>query len=418
MVKTNDANSCLGKISRREFLKLASLTTAGLLVGHGSSQGAESTLALINGTLIDGTGAKAVTEGAIVIIGDRIIASGSRTQVQIPTNAQMIDVQGGTILPGFINAHVHGAYYYTETLLKAWARGGITTVRDLGDIRPYSPYSKQLFKTRDRLNAIPKCARLVTAGKFVNVEGGYPIAYWGGNAITVTSPKEACKAVNMLIDDGADVIKSAMESGRTFGQSGWPLLSPREASALVEAAHDRGKLVTMHVTNAIDLERALDAGVDEIAHMVVGNQFLSEKLIRRMVSEGTRWIPTLELWQRVSPKSSYLNYGKSAINNLSRFVKAGGEVALGTDYAGAPNINFDLGMPINEIKYMREAGMTPMQIIVAATRNSARSCDRESDLGTLEPGKLADVLVVNGNPLDDINTLTNIRIVLREGKVV
>ena len=419
IVKTNDANSCVGKISRREFLKLTSLTTAGLLVGHGSSQGAESTLALINGTLIDGTGAKAVPEGAIVIIGNRIIASGSRTQVQIPTNAQMIDVQGGTILPGFINAHVHGAYYYyAETLLKAWARGGVTTVRDLGDIRPYSPYSKQLFKTRDRLNAIPKCARLVAAGKFVNVKGGYPIAYWGGNAITITSPKEARKAVNMLIDDGADVIKSAMESGLTFGQSGWPLLSPREASALVEAAHDRDKLVTMHVTNALDLERALDAGVDEIAHMVVGNQFLSEKLITRMVSEGNRWIPTLELWQGASRNYSHLNYGKSAINNLSRFVKAGGEVALGTDYAGAPNIDFDLGMPINEIKYMSEAGMTPMQIIVAATRNSARSCDRESDLGTLEPGKLADVLVVNGNPLDDINTLTNISIVLRGGKVV
>jgi imidazolonepropionase-like amidohydrolase len=174
----------------------------------------------------------------------------------------------------------------------------------------------------------------------------------------------------------------------------------------------------MHVTNALDLERALDAGVDEIAHMVVGNQFLSEKLITRMVSEGNRWIPTLELWQGASRNYSHLNYGKSAINNLSRFVKAGGEVALGTDYAGAPNIDFDLGMPINEIKYMSEAGMTPMQIIVAATRNSARSCDRESDLGTLEPGKLADVLVVNGNPLDDINTLTNISIVLRGGKVV
>ncbi len=239
----------------------------------------------------------------------------------------------------------------------------------------------------------------------------------GDNAVTVTSPEEARQAVNALIDAGADVIKTAMESGRYFRQAGWPLLSPREASALVEAAHERGKLVTVHVTDAQDLERALDAGVDEIAHMVVGKSVLSEKLIERMVNAGTRWIPTIELWQGATQWST-IDYGNSAIHNLSLFVKAGGEVSLGTDFAGAPFIDFDLGMPIKEIKFMQKAGMTPMQIIVAATRNSARSCDRESDLGTLEPGKMADVLVVIGNPLDDIHSLTNVRIVLREGKVV
>jgi imidazolonepropionase-like amidohydrolase len=413
MVKLNDADPYPGKISRREFLKLVSLTTAGLLVGHSSSQGAESALALVNGRLIDGTGARAIPDGALVILGDRIISSGSRTHIKIPANSQMIDVRGGTILPGFINAHVHAAY--DSGTLKAWARGGVTTVRDLGD--PY-PYTRELFKTRDRLNANPQCARLVAVGSFINVKGGYPIARWGGSAITVTSPEEAREAVNRIIDDGADVIKSAMESGRAFGKSGWPLLSPETASALVEAAHDRGKLVTMHVTDTQDLERALDTGVDEIAHMVVGDRIPSEKLITRMINEGIRWVPTLELWKGADRRYPFLNYGTSAINNLSRFVKAGGEVALGTDYAGAPGYNFDLGMPIKEIKYMRKAGMTPMQIIVAATKNGARSCDRKSDLGTLEPGKLADVLVVNGNPLDDINTLTNIRIVLREGKVV
>ena len=83
------------------------------------------------------------------------------------------------------------------------------------------------------------------------------------------------------------------------------------------------------------------------------------------------------------------------MKNLALFVEAGGEVALGTGYAGAPNVDFDLGMPIHEIGWMQEAGMTPMQIIVAATRNSARSCDMDRDLGTLEAGKLADVLVVS-----------------------
>ena len=107
-----------------------------------------------------------------------------------------------------------------------------------------------------------------------------------------------------------------------------------------------------------------------------------------------------------------------AIKNLALFVKAGGEIVLGTDYAGARQVNFDLGMPIHEIEWMQEAGMTPMQIIVAATLNGARSCDMESALGTLEAGKLADVLVVDGDPLVDVHALTKVRMVLREGKSI
>jgi imidazolonepropionase-like amidohydrolase len=364
-------------------------------------------LALTNGNLIDGTGAGAVPDGAVVIRGNRILAQGPCAQVEIPADAQTVDLQGRTIMPGFINAHVHAAY--DKETLRAWAQGGVTTVRDLG---ASEPYSSELFGTRDSLNAVPERARLVAVGSFVNVEGGYPIAYWGGHAITVTSAEEARQAVNNLIDDGADVIKTAFESGHAFGQSGWPLLSPEEATALVETAHERGKPVTAHVTSARDLGQALEAGVDEIAHMVVDR--LPEELISRMVEAGTRWVPTLELWQGVS-RNYPVSHGSRSIDNLGLFVQAGGEVTLGTDYAGAPNIDSDLGMPIHEVEWMREAGMTPMQIIVAATRNGARSCNMESELGTLEAGKLADVLVVDGDPLLDFQALTNPRLVLREG---
>jgi imidazolonepropionase-like amidohydrolase len=206
-----------------------------------------------------------------------------------------------------------------------------------------------------------------------------------------------------------------MESGYAFGQSGWPLLSPWEATALVDTAHERGKPVTAHVTSARDLERALDAGVDEIAHMVVDK--LSDELISRMIETGTRWVPTLELWQGVS-RIYPIRHGSMAIKNLALFIEAGGEVVLGTDYAGAPNVDFDLGMPIHEIEWMQEAGMTPMQIIIAATKNGARSCNMENELGTLEAGKLADVLVVDGDALADIHALTNAHLILREGKSI
>jgi imidazolonepropionase-like amidohydrolase len=397
-------------ISRREFLKLTSATVAGLLIGYKSAQGTGATLCLINGLLIDGTGADAIPDGAVVIQDGRIVAAGPRSQVMVPSNANIIDVQGGTILPGFINAHVHAAYSVSR--LKTWAQGGVTTVRDLGALGPYTPAR---FEIRNTLGANPKCARLVAVGSFINVKGGYPKAYWGGHPVEINSPEEARQAVNKLIDDGADVIKTAMESGYAFGQSGWPLLSPEEAKALVDTAHKRGKTVTAHVTSAHDLERALDAGIDEIAHMVVDT--LSEKLILRMVEAGIRWVPTLELWQGVS-RIYPISHGSMAIKNLALFVKAGGKVVLGTDYAGAPQVNFDLGMPIHEIEWMREAGMTPMQIIVAATLNGARSCDMVSELGTLETGKLADVLVVDGDPLADVHALTKVRLVLREGKFI
>jgi imidazolonepropionase-like amidohydrolase len=102
---------------------------------------------------------------------------------------------------------------------------------------------------------------------------------------------------------------------------------------------------------------------------------------------------------------------------LSRFVKAGGKVALGTDYAGY-NAVFDLGMPVTEIELLREAGMTPMQIIVAATSNAARVCNLDHELGTLAPGKIADVLIVDGDPLADLGSLTRVRMVIHNGVII
>ncbi len=405
-----DTITCRYCLSRREFLKITSATAAGLLIGCKTAQAADTTLLLSNGVLIDGTGADAIPDGAVVIQEGRIVNAGPRSQVEIPSNANKIDVEGGTILPGFINAHVHNAY--SATNLKAWASDGVTTVRDLGAL---GPYTSARFEIRDTLCANPKCARLLAVGSFINVKGGYPEAYWGGHPVTITSPEEARQAVNKLIDDGADVIKTALESGYAFGQSGWPLLSNKEAAALVETAHERNKPVTAHVTSARDLKRALDAGVDEIAHMVVDE--LSEQLVLRMVETGIRWVPTLELWQGVS-RIYPVGHGSMAIKNLALFVEAGGEVVLGTDYAGSPRVSFDLGMPINEIKWMQEAGMTPMQIIVAATRNGARSCNMEKELGTIEAGKLADVIVVKENPLIDVDAFTKVRLVLHGGKPI
>jgi imidazolonepropionase-like amidohydrolase len=251
---------------------------------------------------------------------------------------------------------------------------------------------------------------VVAAGPFITVPNGYPIVPWGAtNAVPVNSPEEARAAVNQLIDQGADIIKIALESGGDFGRPISTLSLP-EASAVVEAAHARGILVSAHVTTSPDLPRALDAGVDDIAHMVV--DYPSSELLARAVRQGVVWVPTLELWRVVG-------YGHEprAVANLHRFVEAGGTVALGTDFDGydAP---FQLGMPIIEMELMQQAGMSPMQIIVAATRNAARVSGRLSDLGTVEVGKIADLIVVQGDPLHDIHAMADVRLVLRSGVII
>jgi imidazolonepropionase-like amidohydrolase len=278
----------------------------------------------------------------------------------------------------------------------------VTTVRDL-----CGPAQYALVHT---LALNPSLARVVAAGPFITVPNGYPIVPWGvTNAVPVIGPEQARSAVNQLIEQGADIIKIAVESGGDFGRF-IPTLSLQEAAAVVEAAHARGIPVSAHVTTSPDLPRALDAGVDDIAHMVVDQP--SSELLARAVRQGVVWVPTLELWHVVG-------YGHEprAVANLRRFVEAGGTVALGTDFDGydAP---FQLGMPIIEMDLMQQAGMSPMQVIVAATRNGALVSNRLGDLGTVEAGKIADIVVVRSDPLQNIHALADARLVMRSGVVI
>ena len=357
-----------------------------------------ATIALVNGTLIDGTGADPVPDAAIVIRDGRIAAvQGPHAQVQVPADAQVIDVQGATILPGFINAHVHEAYDAYN--LAAWAQAGVTTVRDMNAPALTIDGLQSVYAFRDVVLDHPQYARVVAASPIMTVPGGY-------GTLAVTSPQDARHKTIALVDAGADVIKISLEDAFL---GGLPALSLAETRAIVIAAHERGVPVTAHVSRASQLEVAVAAGVDDAAHMVIGD--VPDDRIARMVADDMYWVPTLELW-----KLAYMDH--KVTDNLRRFVTAGGQVALGSDYGGRTNLRFDLGLPIHELQYMQEAGMTPMQIIVAATRNAAHVCNREDTLGTLEPGKVADVLVVDGDPLADLLALQNVRLVIRDGAVI
>jgi imidazolonepropionase-like amidohydrolase len=218
--------------------------------------------------------------------------------------------------------------------------------------------------------------------------------------LTVSSPEEARKWTTLLLGPELcqDLIKVALESG--------PQLSEAELQAIVEVAHERDTIVSAHVTYARDLTKAVAAGVDDMAHMI--KDPLPDEVIDQMIAQNVYVVPTLKIF-------SMLRIPSLNEENLKRFVAAGGKVAVGTDYN---NPNFPEDMYLLEMEAMHEAGMTPMQVIVAATMHGAHVCNLETTIGTLQPGKMADVLVVEGNPLENLKALADVQIVIHGGIVI
>jgi imidazolonepropionase-like amidohydrolase len=365
----------------------------------------QNTIALRNCVLIDGTGQEPRL-ASILIKGD-LISSVSNANVVYPPDAKVIDLTGKTVLPGFINAHVHNAY--NEENLKNWLYDGVMTVRDLilltDQIDP--------FPFKDRVNTRNDLSRLIGTGYLVAAPNGYPLDIWKPPFLAVSTEDDARKHVSGLIDRGADLIKIPVEDGSFFFNEKRLTLSLDLIRAITESAHKNGTIVCAHVTNSRNLREALEGNVDDIAHMM--GDVIPDELIDKMVRTHIYLEPTLELWQ-IGEK--HLNIKPNAIDNLRNYVAAGGNVVLGSDYYGFPGIPFDMGMPMTEIKLMQSAGMTPMQIIVSSTRNAAVVCNKDHLFGTIEVGKKADLFAIQGNPLDDLDRLASDKLVIHNGAVV
>ena len=355
---------------------------------------------LQNGLLIDGNGSKPVQNGYIVIESGHIKYIGDDSKLTIPENARIVDLTGKTIMPGFINAHVH--YGYDASNLKEWAKSGVTTVRDLSNLHLSIHES---FALRDELLNDNENARLVAAGPMISAIGGYGNYY-------VSSPEDAQQKTLNIINSGADIIKIAIEDNLQGRR--WNMLSMDEINNIVQTAHENNIPVSAHISQAKQLDIAIASGVNDVAHMIIDE--LSDDHITQMIDRNIYWVPTLELWNGVSEIHT-LNLDIVAIRNLRKFVNSGGKVALGTDYNGYIN-EFDLGMPVKEIKLMQDAGMTNMDIIMAGTRYASIVCNLESEIGTVEEGKIADLLILNDNPIKDINALTNVFMVIHNGSII
>ena len=367
--------------------------------GDAASYAKADSLALIHCSVIDGTGTPVLDNGTILVSKGKIEAVGKYGDVDIPKGYAKLNLKGKYVVPGFINAHVHGAY--DEANLQNWLKGGVTTVRDLSPTRPLeNGYAGEKNKYNGNIND----SAIVAGTYIISKTNGY-----GG--LHIDSVADAEKMVKEQVDLGADIIKISVEDD--CAARIWNMLSPEEVKALIETGHKYNKKVSAHITHAKNLKSAIDAGIDDIAHMVV--EPLDDGLIKQVVDKDIYWVPTMELWKGASRLHS-VDYDKQALKNLTAFYKAGGKIALGTDSNGY-RVSFDRSFPITEVRQMKKAGMSNIDIIIAGTKNAAHVCDMDKEIGTLEAGKRADIVIYDGNPLDDIEILAKPSMVMHYGKI-
>ena len=383
-------------------------------------------IAIVGGQLIDGTGSASVPNSCIIIRNDKIEFAGNKEEARIPTDAEVVDVTGMTILPGMFDAHYHNED--SRDMPSVYVGRGITSVRDPGEwIEKYDSV---------QLSGLP-IPRLFLTGPHLNT---FPPAY-PEDAIIVQDPEEGRIAVERLARGGATAIKVYF---------GLPLGTIKE---VCKEAHKYGLPVTAHleVTNAWD---AINAGLDGIEHVTsfgpvlippmeaeqyklqvlgdndarkrgrykvwsridVENNNVADSLCRFLADKKIFLSPTLAAFEKRADNADSVEV--NAFKNMLAFVglakRAGVRIVVGShtyvEYAEYGYAYF------REMELLHEAGLTPMEVIVAATLENARYFRVDERLGSIEKGKLADIVVVEGDPLENIRLMRNVRRVMINGK--
>ena len=351
------------------------------------------TTAIVGAAALVGPDLRLVEDAVLVIEGGSIAAVGPATEVVVPASARTVDASGNTLVPGFIDAHVHIGFYDPAEVVE----NGVTTVRDLA--WPPARIWPLVRESRARGFDGPS---IVAAGPMITAPGGYPTrAGWAppGTGLPVSTREEAKRAVGSVAEAGATIVKVALNP------PAGPTLSPRLLVAIVEEAHARSLRVTGHVAGLDQLELALAARMDELAHMLMGEDRIPEPLLRRMVDAGMAVVPTLSVRE-----------GREllvAIDNLAGFVDAGGTVVYGTDLGNegpAPGIDH------TEIERMARAGMSARAIVASATSVSAGWLGLDAK-GVLARGMDADIVALEGD-IEDPASLTRVVRVWRLGRAI
>ncbi len=386
--------------------------------------------AISAGTMIDGSGNAPVSDAVVLIDGATIVAAGSADTVQVPEGAETIEAPGMTLMPGLIDTHDHIASFSYEIA----SRWGITEPRSTRHLRIASVLRQTLetgytfVRDAGGLDAGFRIAvdeglvpgpRLHVGLGFITPTGGMgdrvsPLGYrppagedsglpWG----VADGPVAMRAKVREMVGAGADVIKTATTGGAssTAGLGPKDVLFERdELEALVDEAHKRDRRVMCHALGGEGLRMAIEVGVDSIEH----GTYLDEdpELLDMMAEKGIVFTPTYGVYTFHAVHGTPHGRARAAalrehhVRSLELALEHGVTVTAGTDEGG-----WEHGNNAHELSCLVEAGMTPMQAIVAATGDAAKCVGLESEIGTIAPGKRADLILVNGNPLDDVSIL-------------
>lgn len=395
------------------------------------------------GKVLDVRTGNYLTDQIIWIEGDRIKAIGKAKDIssQVPAGAKTIDLSNSTVLPGLIDCHTHLTYtpymagpaglhisYPRQALIGAHnahvtLEAGFTTVRNVG-ANGYSDIA-----LRDSIKAGEVIGpRIIASGPALSITGGHadenflaPQFNFSEDGVADGVDGVTAK-VRENIKYGADVIKF-MATGGVLSEGDNPALeqySPEEMKAIVETAHGLGRKVAAHAHGALGIKNAVLAGVDSIEH----GSYINEEDIQLMKQHGTYLVPTLYLGDWLMENLSTLGLTPNMIEkakivlpiarqNIGTAFKAGVKVAFGTDAAVYPH-----GLNAREFAVMVKLGLSPLQSIQAATVNAADLLGWTDRIGTLESGKFADIIAVDGDPLSDVHVLENVRFVMKGGDVI
>src|SRR6202050_4682031 len=400
-------------------------------------------IAVHAGKVLDVRTGNYLTDQIIWIEGDRIKAIGKAADIssQVPAGPKTIHLSNSTILPGLIDCHTHLTYtpymagpaglhisYPRQALIGAHSarvtlEAGFTTVRNVG-ANGYSDIA-----LRDSIKAGEVIGpRIVASGPALSITGGHGDENFLAPQFNFSSDGVAdgvdgvTAKVRENIKYGADVIKF-MATGGVLSEGDNPALaqySPEEMKAIVDTAHGLGRKVAAHAHGATGIKFAVLAGVDSIEH----GSYINDEDIQLMKQHGTYLVPTVYLDDWLTENLQTLGLTENVVSkakvvlpiaqkNISHAFKEGVKVAFGTDAAVYPH-----GLNAHEFGKMVSMGLTPLQSIQAATVNAADLIGWSDRVGTLETGKFADIVAVQGDPLADVHLLESVRFVMKGGEVI